>query len=394
MLKTFVALALAFVAMTAGAVTVQVYASHPYREIVDRGHVSLHLALWTGGGRPTMRLDCVPPAPFVIPENRIQVDLHAVPANEVTEACHTNVDVDVGRLPAARYAVTVRLLDPQGAVVTQTDTTLEVMPVAGRCNALPMLTPQIIAEHATLQLPDFRQRLATDPAYAARLGNPYVEPGSSYAGNYSAYLDYPPLTNPSESRALLEDSGEFRNVWLNGYACFATPPPDSIATVIEFYHAGLDHYFYSGDAGEIAALDAGAPSGWVRTGGSFQVIAQPGCPDIDVNQPGALGVVYRFYGIPGRGPDSHFFTRDRNECNVVDKSQQWSLEGVPFWAWRALPSGECADPQRQVPLYRAWRPFGGSNHRFSTDRAVIDAMVAQGWIDEGAAMCVRRPGAQ
>jgi hypothetical protein len=42
----------------------------------------------------------------------------------------------------------------------------------------------------------------------------------------------------------------------------------------------------------------------------------------------------------------------------------------------------------RVPLYRVWRPFGDSNHRFTTDRAVVATMVAQGWVDEGPAMCV------
>ena len=41
-----------------------------------------------------------------------------------------------------------------------------------------------------------------------------------------------------------------------------------------------------------------------------------------------------------------------------------------------------------VPLYRVWRPFGDSNHRLTTDRAVVAQMVAQGWVDEGPAMCV------
>jgi hypothetical protein len=37
--------------------------------------------------------------------------------------------------------------------------------------------------------------------------------------------------------------------------------------------------------------------------------------------------------------------------------------------------------------YRVWKPFGDSNHRFTTDRAVVDEMIAQGCIDEGPAMC-------
>jgi serine protease len=108
-------------------------------------------------------------------------------------------------------------------------------------------------------------------------------------------------------------------------------------------------------------------------------------------------VVYRFNGIPGVGPDSHFFTRDRAECSIVNKTAKWSLEGVPFVASAPNVDGSCDmlssvyPAERRVPLYRAWRPFGDSNHRFTTDRAVIAQMVAQGWVDEGAAMCVLPP---
>jgi len=97
--------------------------------------------------------------------------------------------------------------------------------------------------------------------------------------------------------------------------------------------------------------------------------------------------VYRFYGRPGTGPDSHFFTRDRQECRAVDKSGQWDFEGLPMLAGALEGDGTC--PEGRVALYRVWRPFGVSNHRFTTSRAVVTQMVAKGWLDEGAAMCVR-----
>jgi hypothetical protein len=41
-------------------------------------------------------------------------------------------------------------------------------------------------------------------------------------------------------------------------------------------------------------------------------------------------------------------------------------------------------------LYRAYNNGKGGepNHRYATDHAVIDTMVAQGWVDEGVAICV------
>jgi len=64
-----------------------------------------------------------------------------------------------------------------------------------------------------------------------------------------------------------------------------------------------------------------------------------------------------------------------------------------MWATPVAADGTCPAPyaQTRVPLYRFWRPFGDSNHRFTTDRGVVSAMIAKGWIDEGAAMCVLPP---
>src|SRR5206468_3497242 len=42
-------------------------------------------------------------------------------------------------------------------------------------------------------------------------------------------------------------------------------------TSVEFYNVGLDHYFISGLAPDIDALDSGRISGWTRTGRVFGV---------------------------------------------------------------------------------------------------------------------------
>ncbi len=171
----------------------------------------------------------------------------------------------------------------------------------------------------------------------------------------------------------LAKAGVMATLWRNGWACFSLPPLDAVSDFVEYYNATLDHYFYTGDAGEIAAIDAGKVGpGWARTGKGFRAVTAPGCP----NDSGQT-VVYRFNGIPGVGPNSHFFTRDRAECSLVDKSARWSLEGVPFVASAPKADGTCErlhsiyPSQMRVPLYRVWRPFGDSNHRFTTDRAVV-----------------------
>ena len=51
-------------------------------------------------------------------------------------------------------------------------------------------------------------------------------------------------------------------------------PPPSTATIVEFYHAALDHYFITGIAQEISDLDTGVHSGWARTGQTFKAIEE------------------------------------------------------------------------------------------------------------------------
>ena len=70
-----------------------------------------------------------------------------------------------------------------------------------------------------------------------------------------------------------------------------TPPPGTtppgtteVISVIEYYHAGFDHYFVTGIDDEIKKLDDGTIVGWQRTGYEFNAYAQtstrgvPGLP--------------------------------------------------------------------------------------------------------------------
>ena len=52
--------------------------------------------------------------------------------------------------------------------------------------------------------------------------------------------------------------------------------------------------------------------------------------------------------------------------------------------WIALPdaaTGACA--AGRVPVYRVWNHRADTNHRYTSDRGVRDAMAAQGWLPEG-----------
>jgi hypothetical protein len=152
----------------------------------------------------------------------------------------------------------------------------------------------------------------------------------------------------------------------------AMQPP--IVPVVEFYNANLGHYFMSSLNAEIAALDSGRVSGWTRTGYSFNAFAGPvagGSP------------VCRYYIPPPLG-DSHFFSASPVECNVVGAMfPSFELESASAF-YIALPdtmTGAC--PAGTVPVYRLWHSHGASFHRYTTDHAVVDQMIAQGFVLEG-----------
>ena len=87
---------------------------------------------------------------------------------------------------------------------------------------------------------------------------------------------------------------------------------------VEYSNAALGHYFVTAFSDEIAFLDGGAFAGaWKRTGETFKT--------------GGAAAVCRFYGMPPKGPDSHFFTVDAAECeHVVTTWQAWTYEAHAF----------------------------------------------------------------
>jgi hypothetical protein len=195
-----------------------------------------------------------------------------------------------------------------------------------------------------------------------------------------------------------------------------SPPPAPVGSkisIVEYYHHAFNHYFVTGMAQEIAALDAGAFAGWTRTGQTFGAWS------------GAVtgtAPVCRFFG----GGSSHFYTADAGECALLHGNAYWQLEGVVFYIAVPDTAGRCASGT--VPVYRLFNNGGavaGSgngggqgegdddterddhghasgtgatsvpgvpNHRYTTSLDVRRNMLAQGWTAEGygplgVAMC-------
>lgn len=156
------------------------------------------------------------------------------------------------------------------------------------------------------------------------------------------------------------------------------PPPGVVADVVEFHNAALDHYFITAFPEEAAALDAGVPPGWVRTGKTFKAWRSGTGPGSEA---------CRFFGTPGRGPNSHFYTVDAGECAKVRANPDWTFEALAFRAVAPLASGCAPEYQTVTRLYN--NGMGGqANHRYLTASSDIDATLAQGWSVEGPVFCV------
>lgn len=156
--------------------------------------------------------------------------------------------------------------------------------------------------------------------------------------------------------------------------------PGQVVDTIEYYNAALDHYFITAFADEAAALDAGVPPGWARTGYTFRSWKSGTGPGNEA---------CRFFGTPGRGPNSHFYTINSAECTKVRMNPDWTFEALAFRAVEPLSTGCGTEYTTVTRLYNNGQG-GQANHRYLVDPAAIDATVARGWSIEGPVFCVPR----
>lgn len=165
-------------------------------------------------------------------------------------------------------------------------------------------------------------------------------------------------------------------------------PRSVVGTVltVEYYNPLLRHYFVTAHAHEQAELDAGGQGSWVRTGRSFWVH-----PPERVAEVGASPVC-RYYGVPGVGPNSHFYSAIAEECEAVARlyPDSWRLESANVFG-AVLPdfTGNC--PAGTSALFRLWNNRADANHRYTTDPLMAGDMfgwVREGFGTQGVAMCV------
>ncbi|MBL0140837.1 MAG: DUF1800 domain-containing protein [Betaproteobacteria bacterium] len=153
------------------------------------------------------------------------------------------------------------------------------------------------------------------------------------------------------------------------------------ATAVEYYNAGLGHYFMTANPVDMSIVESGgAGPGWSRTGGTFGVYAAAG------DAPDAVPVC-RFYGTPGIGPNSHFYTANAGECAFLKTTIGWTYEGIAFYI-EPVAGGACSPGT--TPVFRSYNNGAArndSNHRFTVDATVQARTVAAGSAPEGVAMC-------
>jgi hypothetical protein len=168
-----------------------------------------------------------------------------------------------------------------------------------------------------------------------------------------------------------------------GFSCtgrataqFARSSPVAPSTIglVEYYHAVFGHYFVTGIAGEIAALDSRTIAGWARTGYGFKAFASGGSSGAPV---------CRFFSTSFAPKSSHFYTPAANECEVLKGNSNWQFEGEVFNIQVPAADGSC--PVGTSPVYRLYNDGqgGAPNHRYTTDLGVRAQMLTQGWIAEG-----------
>jgi dienelactone hydrolase len=161
---------------------------------------------------------------------------------------------------------------------------------------------------------------------------------------------------------------------------YSAPSPAGAGerTVVEYRNASLDHFFLTAEPAEAAMLDAGVVvPGWKRTGFEFKAWAAGS---------GSWTPTCRFFGTPGIGPNSHFYTIDAAECAKVKANPAWTFEELAFAA--AKPESALCPADRMVVtrLYNNGKG-GQANHRYLTSRSEAAAMTDQGWIVEGPVFC-------
>lgn len=306
----------------------------------------------------------------------------------------------LGELPPGNYTVQAKLYDianPQSPPTTLSTNVAVVPPSSWGLYQVPVEPQAYAPAHLTI-----RSAAYFDPAsMRASVSGNVIRVDFTYKADAPAGGATPPGMTTYGSVALPPlPPGTYR---AEGWGTKTTGGPaeryftrdftvGSSIQVVEYYSAGLDHYFMSAGVDEIAIVDRGGAGDWKRTGQVINAWARA-----QDAPPGAVPVC-RFYA---RGPNSHFYTGSASECQYLKSLEQQqraeaAAKGQPFLGWgyetiafyAIVPqNGQC--PSGMRPVYRAYNngaSKSGANHRFTKDLGQRAAM-SVGWLDEGVHLC-------
>lgn len=178
--------------------------------------------------------------------------------------------------------------------------------------------------------------------------------------------------------------GEYSAFQLRKSEALVVMSPSERAQIVEYYHAGLQHYFITSNIFEIEMLDTGVLVGWTRTG-----VVTVGYSPMLINP--SLSAACRYYGLPAAGLNTHFYSNSPQECAHV--SAAWPtlwVEETP----RAFDVVHLSSETQSCPVdtVKAVRFFNGKadvNHRYVATAAAENEMTAKGWIREGGVWCTK-----
>jgi len=214
-------------------------------------------------------------------------------------------------------------------------------------------------------------------------------------GTFANALHVHEQRGPGYSRDVWYAQGVGMVRWMDGTeeallakVTLPTGPGLAVKRAVEYFNAGLGHYFMTADAAEIDVMDSGRMFGWQRTGMSFNVV------DAAADTSGMAAAVCRYYGSPAFGLDTHFYSGSADQCAAVMRlwPDRWVLESSDVFQMY-MPdaiTGTC--PAGTLPVYRAWNQRPDTNHRYTMDARVQATMMQHGFAAEGygtppVAMC-------
>ena len=170
--------------------------------------------------------------------------------------------------------------------------------------------------------------------------------------------------------------------------------PARFKRLVEFQHTGLDYYFITSRANEIALLDGFASQGWRRTGLTFRLYAEASKSPNETRLP-----VRRFYFdqvARGGARGSHFYATAQADVDALHALNPQNIaaprlpvdEGVDSYASAASPGYTCGYYGWWLTVFRSFRITGDDpNHRYIADPATIKSLSASTWKNEGVAFC-------